>query len=87
MPPLEINKKLHLQVCTKILHNVCSLLLLYPRNVVSLMPHLSYTTGYSPDIMVVKTDQPFQLTQYVKAIKLAKVGNDPKGNLAFKIFA
>ena len=51
------------------------------------MPHHSYTTGYSPDIMVVKTDQPFQLTQYVKTIKLAKVGNDPKGNSAFTIVA
>ena len=59
----------------------------YPRNVVSLIPHDSYKSGYSPDIMVVKTDQPFQLTQYVKTIKLAKVGNDPKGNSVFTCVA
>ena len=37
--------------------------------------------------MVVKTDQPFQLTQYVKTIKLAKVGNDPKGKSVFTCVA
>ena len=44
------------------------------------MPHASYTPGGSNDIMIVKTDHPFQLTQHVKTIKLAKFGNDPRGN-------
>ena len=44
------------------------------------MPHASYTDSGSDDIMIVKTDHPFQLTQHVKTIKLAKDGNDPRGN-------
>ena len=44
------------------------------------MPHASYRSGGSNDIMIVKTEHPFQLTQHVKTIKLAKSGNDPRGN-------
>ena len=51
----------------------------YPRTVASLIPHASFTSGYSPDIMVVKTNQPFHLTKSVKTIKLAEFGVNPKG--------
>ena len=45
-----------------------------------LMPHASFKRGGSNDIMIVKTDLPFQLTQRVKTIKLVKNGNDPQGD-------
>ena len=45
------------------------------------MPHASYQFGGTNDVLVVKTDHPFQLSQRVNTIKLAKDGNDPKGNL------
>ena len=59
----------------------------YPRTVASLMPHESFNSGYSPDIMVVKTNQPFQLTKSVKTIKLAEFGVNPKGNYGFTCIA
>ena len=51
------------------------------------MPHESFNSGYSPDIMVVKTNQPFQLTKSVKTIKLAEFGVNPKGNYGFTCIA
>ena len=51
------------------------------------MPHPSFKLGDTNDILVVKTDHPFQLTQRVKTIKLAKYGNDPQGNLVSQQFA
>ena len=55
----------------------------------ALIPHENYSPGGSRrnDILVVKTDKPFQLTQYVKIIKLAVTGNDAKGNFELKCIA
>ena len=47
------------------------------------MPHASYQLGGPNDILIEKTEHPFQLTQHVNTIKLAKDGNDPRGNLVF----
>ena len=48
----------------------------------AMIPHENYSPGgqRKNDILIVKTDQPFQLTQYVKIIKLAATENDAKGN-------
>ena len=50
------------------------------------MRHTSYQPGGTNDILVVKTGNPFQLTQRVNTIKLAKDGNDPRGNLVFLMY-
>ena len=48
----------------------------------AMIPHENYSPGgqRKNDILIVKTDQPFQLIQYVKIIKLAATENDAKGN-------
>ena len=48
-----------------------------------MIPHENFSPGKEReknDILIVKTDQPFQLTPYVNIIKLAATGNDAKGN-------
>ena len=55
------------------------------------MPHEGYkpdiTRGSDNDILVLKTDRPFQLNHNVRVIPLADTGHDPKGRLILKFFA
>ena len=57
------------------------------RKVAALMPHEGYNPdnprGTDNDILVLKTDNAFQLNQHVKVIQLAKEGHEPKGELIF----
>ena len=57
-------------------------MLKYCRNVAAMIPHENFSPGgeRENDILVVKTDQPFRLTPFVKTIKLA-ADNDVKGKL------
>ena len=56
---------------------------IYCRNVASLMPHEGYKPdslkGSDDDILVLKTDNAFQINQHVQVIQLAEMGHDPKG--------
>ena len=60
---------------------------MYCRNASALLPHEGYKPdsprGTDNDILVLKTDNAFQLNQHIKVIQLAEIGHDPKGELIF----
>ena len=64
-------------------------MLKYCRNVAAMIPHENFGPGgeRENDILVVKTDKPFQMTPYVNIIKLAATGNDVKGKLNLNCIA
>ena len=64
-------------------------MLKYCRNVAAMIPHENFGPGgeRENDILVVKTDKPFQMTPYVNIIKLAATENDVKGKLNLNCIA
>ena len=63
---------------------------IYCRNVAALMPHEGFkpdgSRGSDNDILVLKTDNAFQINQHVKVIQLAEIGHDPKGERLTRLF-